>query len=91
MQLFLIQFSIFFMSNSKQQTIKIPCKPFDKSDQDHLLDIVLACSLQGVRDPSSFADRNAFEQYILESNEISPRMKEVLASLSVEDRLLLFR
>jgi len=79
------------MSNSKHQTIKIPLKAFTKPDQDHLLDVVLACSAQNVQDPASYADRKAFAQYIAESEDISPRIKEVLASLSLEDQLLLFR
>jgi hypothetical protein len=83
--------NLIFMSNSKQKTIKIPRKPFAKSDQDHVLDVVLACSSQNVRDPASYADRKAFAQYIAESEDISPRIKEVLASLSLEEQSRLFR
>jgi hypothetical protein len=79
------------MSNSKHQTIKIPRKPFGKPDQDHLLDVALACSCQTVRDPANYADRETFERYIAESNHISPRIKEVLANLSPEERVVLFR
>jgi hypothetical protein len=79
------------MSNLKQQTIKIPRRVLVERDQEHLLDVVLACSSQSIRADADSADRMAFEKDIAESKDISPRIKEALAKLGPEERRILFR
>jgi hypothetical protein len=78
--------------NSKAQTIKIPCKGAQKFDQEHALDVLLACAYFGVN-PVNHAELNSFEHYIRNSPEskICQKVKDTLAELSDEEKRRLFR
>jgi hypothetical protein len=79
--------------NPKAVTIKIPREPATQLDRNHLLDIALACAHPGLHHPATSAERKEFEKYIMTSSneEVSQKVKDVLASLSEEERELLFR
>jgi len=77
-------------TNPRAVTIKLPRKRLTQIDQNHMLDIALACSCMGNQDPSNHAERKEFEHHIKTSKEVNPKLKEVLASLTEEEKAQLF-